>query len=522
MKAMSKPLAACLSISLIMLIATMASQLHYRQFRNEQQQHVLLLQALKDGSHQLLIEAQNLLREPERLSSIQTYQDRNIVDFQHITKGSLKHDLAPLDNTASVDLSALSASFDRYSVLVSSLIQSRSKLSQLADKKDEMVLGARTLAEKAANLAQGIVQYGAHNGQISASYEVALLLTNHSLNVNRVFDHGARYIPLNLDTAREALSVITTGKNASDSAILRRSATSLLENIEAFANSSNAVSEYEKLAKSISQEMTQLADAQNQLEKAIEPIAESTVESGSFGFLLTLITTALAVVAALTGALIALRYTSESNSSPAPRPLPEPASEVTGSFYLNQIKTDKNKLINDIRPLADGILYIKADEHFESTSDLARCFNHSREALIQKIEALRVAVTNLQDALANKRHPEHHSVEVNINSSPIEDLTFKAQAELEGISRRIKAQAADNNDHRKLILTQCMRADNLLDEIRVRIRKGWQEVSQELNDPSTNTDSAYETKIELMVTQLIGHLDEFQTKAPAKRTKKVS
>ncbi|MBA57482.1 MAG: hypothetical protein CMK89_23780 [Pseudomonadales bacterium] len=504
-----------------MLLAAVASQLHYRQFRDEQQQHALLLQAVKHGARQIRSESFSLLTDSASLSNIQTQQDHNIVDFQHITKGSLKQDLAPLDTLIDINLDGLSTAFNQFSAQVFNLIQSRSTLTKLSDKKEEQVLAARTLAEKSSNLARGVMQYGASDSQVGASYEVALALTNHYLNVSRVFEHGGRYNPLDLDSLRESLGTITSGKGASDSAILRRSATNLMESIEAFSKSTGAVTEYEKLQQSVARQLSQLEETQKQLEQSIDAVSETLNTSGSLSFILSFIAWVSSVTAALCGIPILLKGTAaNANKGPA-RPEPEPASEVTGSFFINQIRTDKNKLINDIRPLADGILYIKADEHHESTADVARCFNHSRESLIVKVEALRDTVSSLQNAVSSKEQAEHHPKTLKINSTPLEDLTFKAQAELEGISRRIKAQASESNDSRKLILTQCIRADNILDEIRVRIRKGCLEITQETNAPNGREDNAYQSRIENLVNQLIEHLDEFQTQPPAKRNKRV-
>lgn len=518
MKLMSKPLAACLFTCFTISLTAIASQFYYKHFRDQQQQQSMLLLELGAGTHQLLVESQSLLQDSGNLAKVQSYQDRNIVNYQHISKGNLKQGLPALDTLISDDLQTLDTSFNQYSALVSSLIQSRTKLDQLSDQREALTLGAKALAEKATGLAQGIAQYGAESNQITASYETALILTHHYLNVYQVFAQGARYTPIDMKFIQENLGSITSGKQASDSAILRRSTMNLLDGINDYAKNSSAITDYEKLENNFIKQMTQLSHAQEQLQQAIAPLADTLHETGSFRFSMSLTAWILAVASALIGVIIATR------ESPKPNNLlqiqPEPASEVTGSYYLNQIRTDKNKLLNDIRPLADGILYIKADEHYESTGDIARCFNLGREALIQRIETMQQSCVDIEDALINLPASEHRKTEIKFNSSPLEDLTFKAQAELEGIARRVKTLAAENTDNRKLILTQCIRADNILDEIRVRIRKGLLETTQEVDNSKADQDSAYQSKAKNLVSQLAAQLSEFQTQPPTKRNKR--
>lgn len=520
MKLTSKPLVTCLCICIASGLMALASQIHYKQFRDEQQQQAILLQVLNERSHQLMIEARSLTEDSGSLPTIKSYHDRNIVNFQNIVNGSIKSELSPLDDLVDVDLSALSTSFDEYSSLVSNLIQSRSKLSQLFDNKEEMLLGARGLAEKAVNLAQSIVQYGGGREQIAACYETALILSNHYMNVYQVFEQGAHYSKLDLKSLRDTLSAVTSGNQASDSAILRRSTSNLLNNIETYINNSAAITDHEQLARSLGDQVAQLSQAQRQLEEAIDPVSEILLASGNLYFLFITIAWISSLAAAICCVLIILRQTNETISPP--RQQPEPASEVTGSFYLNQIKSEKNSLLNDIRPLADGILYIKADEHHESTGDLARCFNNGRKALIERIEVLRHTVDNLQETIANTQSTDYRAIDLNIDTSPLENLTFKAQAELEGIARRLKTQSVDVNDGRKLILAQCLRADNILDELRVRVRKGWQEIALSSDMLNTEANQDHQTKLKHLVDQLTEYLNEFQTQPPAKRTKRVA
>lgn len=174
--------------------------------------------------------------------------------------------------------------------------------------------------------------------------------------------------------------------------------------------------------------------------------------------------------------------------------------------------------MNDIRPLGEGVLYIRADEHLESTGDLARCLNQSREALILKIESLRKTVDQLQSELSATQQAVSSTSQLNIDTTPIENLTYKTQAELEGLNRKIRAQKWEDSETAKGLLIHCMRADRLLDEIRVRVKKGLQEMvndsadqQAQLNQPKDNL------AIQRLIEQMVNGLDEFQTQAPKSR-----
>lgn len=520
MQTISRPLGASLFTCLTFSVLAVWTLVSYNSVRDDQLLHAAHIQHLVHGTKRLAGESRSLLQQADSLTIIQSLQDQNIIEFQAITNGSLKQGLPPLDDLLGTDLTNLNGHFNQFSNHVSSLLQSRTRLTQLAAKKEDTLLASRDLADKASDLAQGILQYGASTPQVSTAYELALVLAKHHLNVNQVFNNAVRYSPLDLDYIRSAVGTLTSGGRASDSAILRRSAAHLLDNIKAFSAKADGIQEFSTLEQSVSNQVTQLQTAQTVFADAMETVEDQLLSGYTSLWLLTAGLWLAAVVSALAGTFLALNKRASAPKA-VPMTQPEAASEITSSHVLNQIKTDKNKLMNDIRPLADGILYIRADEHYESTSDLARCFNHSREALIQRIEHLRALAESLQSELAHSPMDDGEQIDIQIDTKPLEDLTYKAQAELEGIIRRTKSLSTEGQDNRKLILAQCLRTDHLLDEIRVRIRKGWREsiVDTQNSDNPTSTPNGQE-EIRRIVDQLTRYLDEFQTTPPSKRSKR--
>jgi len=513
-----------ISASLLIVVAIW-SQFRYQHAANEQAQHLLLIQKLQDGIELLVAESQKLLLDDKKLGNVQKQHDLNIVYFQIIDQGSLKLEIAPLQSAPNQDLETLNTQFSKFSSAAAALIQDRANITKLSESRETVVLAAKILADKSTSLAQGLLQIDGSSENIAASYSLAMALNNHYLSVARAFDLQGAYKSPDLEQARQTLQNLSTGKSAPASAIIRRSAANLLTEIEGFDSYNTVISQHHELKQSISKQLDALTETQKQLTLTLQTLSDHLQTEGSPLLLISLVcwVSALGLTAGI--AIYTMYSTPPSLSTHAANTaaIPAPASEQTSSHYLNQLKTDKNKLMNDIRPLGEGILYIRADEHLESTGDLARCLNQSREALILKIEALRKTVYTLQarlDKTNSDSHKEKALPGITIDTSTVENLTFKAQAELEGLQRKINALNWNNSDAAKSLLAHCLRADRILDEVRVRVKKGWQEMLIDTQTGASNQDkSDANAAIALLINQMKDNLEEFQTEAPKSRRK---
>jgi len=525
MERTAKPfLITAISASLL-IVAAIWSQFHYQHAANEQTQHLLLLQKLQDGIELLVAESQKLLLDDKKLGNVQKQHDLNIVYFQIIDQGSLKLGIAPLQSTQNQDLATLTSQFSQFSSAAAALIQDRANVTKLSESRETVVLAAKSLADKSASLAQGLLQIDGASEHIAASYSLAMALNNHYLSVMQAFDIQGAYKSPDLEQARQSLQNLSTGKSAPASAIIRRSAANLLTDLEGFDTYSPSIAQHHELKQSISTRLDALTETQEQLSLTLQTLSDHLQTEGSPLLLVSLVcwVSALGLIAGITFYTMHSTPSSLNTSAANTAAIPPPASEQTSSHYLNQLKTDKNKLMNDIRPLGEGILYIRADEHLESTGDLARCLNQSREALILKIEALRKTVYTLQARLdkTNADSAEDRALpNISIDTSPIENLTFKAQAELEGLQRKINALNWNNSDAAKSLLTHCLRADRILDEVRVRVKKGWQEMLHDSQAGASNQNAANaNAAIAVLINQMKDNLEEFQTEAPKPRRK---
>lgn len=515
-----KPFLTIILTAILLVVAAVWSLYRYQNFRSEQTQQLLLLQSLNAGAELLTAEASQLLQDDAVLNKVQKQHDLNIIHYQTVSQGSLKQGLSPLESMTNYDLQELTSGFSAFSEAAANLIQNRANLTKLVENRETVVLASRSLADKSADLALGLRQINAPAEQIAEAYNLALALNNHYLSVIRAFDAQSAYVAPDLKLARQTLEALSTGKSAPASTIIKRSAANLLSEIEAFSSYTQSIARHHELKLSIQNQLELLAQTATQLASAVDAVSEDLTSAGSMYLIVSLIAWVLALGSTVTGA--AYRSSLRPKQPEAnPYPKPQPASEITSSHYLNQLKTDKNKLMSDIRPLGEGILYIRADEHLESTGDLAKCFNQSREALIQKIESLQATVSSLQacinqpDAEDKPTSDRHY---LSIDTTPVENLTFKAQAELEGLQRKIRGLEWSDKEAAKTLLIHCLRADRMLDEVRVRVKKGWQEMIQESQESAhSHSQSEQASAIKLLVDEMKSNLDEFQTQAPKPR-----
>lgn len=516
----AKPLVFVGIAVLMLVIAACWSSYRYQSFTKNQTQQLLLLSHLQAGSELLVAESVKLLGSENQLSAVQKQHDLNIVHFQTIAHGNLKETIAPLPSITSVDLNELKENFEPFSTTAATIIQDRANVSKLAENRESMILAARNLADKAESLALGLQQINANSNQIADGYQLAMALNRHYVSVQDAFKSERPYQALDIDSARQTLEALSTGKTAPGSAIIKRSAAHLLTEVESFESLSKTLSTHRELKQTLSERIDNLKALQQKLSQTLQNASDQLESEGSSLLLLSAVFwfASLTLSCVLTIYTVFFRTMAAPVDQAAPQQQPKPASEQTSSHYLNQLKTDKNKLMNDIRPLGEGVLYIRADEHLESTGDLARCLNQSREALILKIESLRKTVDQLQSELSATQQAVSSPSQLNIDTTPIENLTYKTQAELEGLNRKIRAQKWEDSETAKGLLIHCMRADRLLDEIRVRVKKGLHEMVNESADQQAQLNQPKDNlAIQRLIEQMVNGLDEFQTQAPKSR-----
>jgi len=485
----------------------------------------MLLEKLSAGSRLVVSNAYRLLDDSNLLSALHKQHDQNMVWYQSLSKGNLKESLPPLSNIPTEQIDALDLQFDRYSNQVMELVQGRSTLTNLQESRDTTLLAAHDLSQSANALLQGLQQIAATPQQLADLYALSMALNNHYVNVLTALDNQTRYNPLDLDWINNILKALSSGEHAAKSSIIRRSASQLLADVTAFQKDhSAAIGQHHGLRSTMLDQIRKLETTTTELTTTLEQI-ESSANRQRLGQWITSIglwlTTLLSLMAVTALALREPKHDNVAKPRVTATPLPQPASETTTSHLVSQLKMDKNKLMNDIRPLGEGILYIRADEHLESTGDLARCFNQSREALIQRIESLRGNLLQLTEEMSQGSTSNGSSPTISIDTTPVENLTYRAQAELEGLARTIKSQLEAGAELKQDMLLACKRADRLLDEIRIRVRKGIQEaIRDSVNIAEAQQLQPGNESIRQLIARLTANLDQFQTQAPSRNKRR--
>ncbi|MGB3619761.1 hypothetical protein FT643_02105 [Ketobacter sp. MCCC 1A13808] len=472
-----------------------------------------LLQRLKSGTDSVIAETHSLLSADGNLARIQAQHDQNIAQFQTLLHGNLKQGLPGLVEDFEPVGEQLNGVFEDYSQLASSLIQQRGNLDRFHRNREQTLQNAQQLAERGRALLTGLKQIKANATHLQAAYDSALILENNRTEILAALLDRRDVQPLPLGQLEQNLDSISTDKGAPASVAIRRSAANLLKEIESYSGIEETLQQYHAAGNAISDLRGQLIDLNTSLNSQFDS-ALTQISPARWSLYLALL---LALAALTSSAYLGFNWAPEAMAA-ASKPAQEPdvnVSDDTSSPHFAKLVTDKNKLMNDIRPLGEGILYLKADEHLESTSDLARCLNQSREALAHKIEGLKNKVRQLEQEAARKEAQPDPKVEITIDTAPVSNLTYRALAELEGLQRKIKALNQPDNDVVRYLVQRCNNIEGYLDEIRVRVKKGWQEQIQEALDTISQRPTVTESaQVDTLVAELVRHMDEFQTQAP--------
>ena len=510
--------AVALGLSLVVtgIAGRVAANRHHNQT-----ELLLLAQQLDQGAALVATESRLILQDSQALAAMQRVNDRNIAAYQLLTQGSVKRDLPPLADLVPDIPPSLEASFGDFQASVSDLIQSRRLLEQALQGKDEVIKSAERLAIQAQHLADGLEQQDGELLHLRAVYRVHAAMIAHVQAIQQTYTMAAAPPVLPLDQLRTDLITLSTDAKAPQSPAIRRTAANLLNQLDGHLQTMEGVQAQHTASAKIARLQESLQQHALTLQQQLDSVTSELYSYMSFALYLAM---ALGISSLTLAAMLGYHWRRVPTSLAATAEIAEQATanlERTTPNFMSQFKTEKNLLMNDIKPIGEGILYIKADEHLESTGDVARCLNQSRESLIRRIEQLKRQVAELQNALdasdagqsTGTIHPT--STSNSTDNARLIDLTFKGHAELDGLQRLLKAQPGLDREQAKQLLLRCIKTDRVLDEIRVRLKKTDGDIEQPGNgngsDPGPTQKTVQLQKVTTLVAQLVEHLEEFQT-----------
>lgn len=527
---LSRPvLAGCLGLLCLLLMAWAGiSALDSRQATAD---HAQLIQQLADGTDLVVAESLSLLHHSQGLARIQQVNDRNIANYQLVSRGSVKRGLPSYDSLTGTPFEETTGKFADFQSGIGSLIQFRSTLERMQQGQEQLQQAAERMRIQADNIVDGLEQGTATLEHLQAAYRTQSLLLLHADNVRQAYARNLAAPELPLPKLREDLAVLSTAATAPASPPIRRSAANLLASLEEHAPQLQQIAEHQQTKMRVldfQQQLLQLGHAlKAQLDSAAGALYGTVVVSQYVVLMMAMATLGLAVWSGF------LLGESQAGRTVAPATDVAPAAtERTAPNFSNQLKTEKNQLMSDIKPIGDGILYIRADEHLESTGDLARCLNQSRDALVRRIEQLKRQAAELQEALIPPAAASAASVamitttpiteSVTTDKSALIDLTLRGNAEMDGLQRRLRNLNLTDAEELRQLLIRCVRGERIFDEIRVRIKKGMSEAgvpmvtvqSLEAKGPASEKPAA---PLHTLVEKLVANLEELQTQPPKPR-----
>lgn len=514
------------SVALLMLYIAAAWTLskHYQNHKNRTLQ-LLLLQELKDSSTIQDEQSKRLLSSAGTLNAIQTQQDQTIILFQNVINGDIKRSLPPLHSTLNAAEYSLESLYNTNAALIATIMQQRSTLNQLQESKKAALRSASLLHQNAQNIVQALIKVKAKYKHINMAYNAALELEQHLYRLTNMYDENRPYEPMNLESISRSLNTLSTGSDAPSSTIIKRSSAKLASDLMRFSERVPDIESHHKIQADIIAKIDKLHESNAQFRSALDEHIGALLHTTPVYFYVSILLWMLALVATV-GQCISMRKNSfvKTRIKEAPAPI-APSIDTASGRQADQLIMEKNTLLNDIRPLGDGILYIKVDENFESTGDIARCLNESRESLISKVVSLHQSIMKLKLELNTydvKTDLERVVDSASLDTSSLENLTFQAQAELEGLQRKIVTIRLSHSDEIKSLLAHCQKSDQYLDEIRIRVKKGFKESIQyavENSAASADKNPDRNQCISRLINEVVTHLDQLQTVSPKSHRK---
>lgn len=485
----------------------------------EQSAHqVALLKEIKQRTNIIALASRNMMRDPKSLEALQTAHQDNVESFQTLLNGNIKSGVSAMKDLRNRP-DQMPAHFDQFSHHVSQLLQKRTTVERLIQDRDAYIQGLDLLVDKAKGIVLGVEAATPTQQQLNAAFAVLATLQQSQVKLTKSYYNKGTLAPLPVSSLSKNLALLSTDEAAPKPGSIRRSAANLMSAIEEHQSKLEAVDEHNRLKVGINELVEQLSVSQQTLEEIINGSLSGVQNDSAIWFYLALFFGVLSIgLGVAAGNQLGLNSRNLSAASSGMGSGSAANGEHTSETERARFKTERNRLINDIRPLSSGILYIKADENLETTGEIARFFNQSREAIAYRIESLRQHAQRLQRQVNDYQHQdESSSIKVNIDTSPVEDLTFRANAELDGLQRRLKALHYSDKEEIKSLIVRCIRAERMLDEIRLRVKKGWAEdleIKNETNSVGNENGNSHNEQLKSLINEMMLHLNEFKLQAP--------
>ena len=503
--------------------------LHQQQ--QYQSTHLSSLAYLDAALHELsTFTPKRLISEEKSFQRFRALNGSVVTQFQRLKYGNDTLGVSALSPSDDPSVATLLNDGENLLARFGKLIQSRQDINQYRQYNQRLLSEAESLVQATEAVSAASEQQSLSTTQMKTLGELTLLAKAQQLSIKitllSIETNAESLIRDSKNRQQHAQSLIqqlTASKKQLANPVLRRMIVNISDQLNQHINTvlslSNATNNYDALEKnlkaltsSVKTLLTSVNEASDTLSGGVY-MAQLTITLGAIAACLSFFFTGLWVkeehivknraTATTAGSKKQQPSFEDNNIHNAPTP-----NENTQQ--RKQIITEKNQLIHDIQPIVDGAFYVDANEHAETTGEIAKAFNGARRSIVKRLQLVQQEVTRLQQLQQQSLEPATNNQEKTSpprekgSSTPSSsqpsisalfdikscvDITFETQTKIEQIKRLYSSDnesltdAPTTSSQTKQQITALMECQ---DHLRVRLRDLQMLVDQHLINPTSN------------------------------------
>ena len=402
-----------------LFISILGSALLHQQ-QQYQSTHLSSLAYLDAALHELTTFTPKRLVSNEL--SFQRFRELNnsvVTQFQRLKYGNDNQGVSPLSPSDDPSVATLLSDGEKLLAGFGTLIQSRQDINQFRQHNQRLLSEANGLVQATEAISAASEQQSLSATQMKTLGELTLLAKAQQYDIQRTLlaietnaDPLIRSSKTRQQHAQSLIQQLTASNKKLANPVLRRMTVNISDQVDQHVNTvlslSDVTSNYDALEKNLKS----LTSTVKTLLTSVTG-ASSALASGSFiaQLMVTLGALAACVSFLFTGLWIKEGHSADNKTAGASTSAEKQTSSFEGSSAKSasntnkpnentqqrkQIITEKNQLIHDIQPIVDGVFYVDANEHAETTGEIAKTFNGARRSIVKRLQLVQQEVTRLQ------------------------------------------------------------------------------------------------------------------------------
>lgn len=336
----------------------------------------------------------------EALRYLQEATEDGIFSLNTLTNGNLKLDVSSAPNEIQSALEDFAPLWKKISSTNSSILQNRSQIQSLSDKKDVI----RTSMDKLVELEKSVIEALLLNNAPKEQLQVAINQLSNIYHFQSKWQSIVDQSEFNLrsmdswqsqfESAQKALlsGQTTPPVSAIKDPQVRRLVANVSTQFESMASLFNELKTASKQMQVLQEQINELKKSEHEINQQIALLINTADQLNDSGwiqswyiFLILLIMGGLYIITLLqlvgsTQTRVVTQPSEASNTNT----FSDTSSAESTNTVSNRRKAAFNQLINEIRPLGEGKLYFDVTDSNEHTREIAEAYNQSKARLIQR------------------------------------------------------------------------------------------------------------------------------------------